>query len=584
VRAASLLAVFLAAKVSVLWGRTIEWSSWTVIAYVWQDVLVALLFGVTVWAVATTRARSRLPSVLYWTLAVYAAVNVPVGIVLSTPLTWRMLRATSGTLADSILLYATPRNVVLVLLTVVTAAGLRRAFRGRTLAGAGTPTVWALAFAGVAIVALGPSASARVDTQGLHRNPVITLVTSALPFVDADAPFDSRTWTTPPFERPGTDDLSHLRGIAAGRNVVLVSLESTGAQYLRLYGGAHDLTPNLDRLAGSAVVFDQAYAIYPESIKGLFSLLCSTSPAFDTAPEMYERAPCRSIASVLGHAGYRTALFHSGRFGYLGMESIIRGRGFDTLHDAGDIGGHRESSFGVDEPATIANILSWVDGLPRDQRFFLTYLPIAGHHPYETPEPGPFPAHDEIGRYRNALHYGDRSLGALIDGIRARGLEEKTVWVVLGDHGEALGQHEGNYGHTFLLYEENVRVPFLVAVPGAIGHQQRSGTTVSLVDAAPTILELLGEPVPLEHQGNSALGGRPRMALFFTDYSLGLVGLRDGRWKFVHELGSRRSKLFDLADDPGETRDLSHRHATRAATYERMLRGWTTAQKRYVTG
>ena len=580
-RAASLLVVLLFAKAAVLWGRTIAWSWWTVIAYVWQDVLVALLFGVTAWAIATTRPRSRLPSVLYWTLAVYAAVNVPIGIVLSTPLTSRMLRATSGTLADSILLYATPRNVVLVLLTLVTAAGLRWALWGRTLAG---PTVWATAFVGAATVALGPTAGARVDTQGLHRNPVVALVTSALPIVDADASFDARVWTMSPFERQGTDDLSHLRGIAAGRNVVLVSLESTGAQYLRLYGGAHDLTPNLDRLAGSAVVFDHAYAVYPESIKGLFSLLCSTAPAFDTAPEIYERAPCRSIASVLGQAGYRTALFHSGRFGYLGMESIIRGRGFDTLRDAGDIGGNRESSFGVDEPATVASMLSWVDALPRDQRFFLAYMPIAGHHPYETPEPGPFPSHDEIGRYRNALHYGDQSLGALIEGIRARGLEHDTAWVILGDHGEALGQHEGNYGHTFFLYEENVRVPFLVAVPGAIDRQRRSGTTVSVVDAAPTILELLGEPVPPEHQGHSALGGRPRMALFFTDYSLGLVGLRDGRWKFVHELGSRRSKLFDLADDPGETRDLSPVHATRAATYERMLRGWTAAQKRYVTG
>jgi lipoteichoic acid synthase len=577
VSAASLLVVFLAAKAAVLWDRTIAWSAWAVIAYVWQDVLVALLFGAIAWAVAAARAPSRLSTVLYWTLAVYVAINIPVGIVLSTPLTWRMLRATSGTLADSILLYATAANVIAVLFTLVMAGALRHALRGRTL------NVWAAVFAGAAIVALGPTASARVDTQGLHRNPVMALVTSALPIVDSEARVDSRTWTTPPFERPGTDDLSHLRGIAAGRNVVLVSLESTGAAYLRLYGGAHDLTPNLDRLAASAVVFDHAYAIYPESIKGLFSILCSTAPAFDTAPEVYGQAPCRSIASLLGGAGYRTALFHSGRFGYLGMEAVIRHRGFDTLQDAGDIGGDHESSFGVGEPAAVAKMLSWVDALPRDQRFFLTYMPIAGHHPYETPEPGPFPSHDEIGRYRNALHYGDQALGALIDGIHARGLEHKTAWVILGDHGEALGQHEGNFGHTFFLYEENVRVPFLVAVPGVIAQPQRSRTIVSLADTAPTILDLLGEPVPPEHQGQSALAGRPRMALFFTDYSLGLVGLRDGRWKFIHELASRRSKLFDLTNDSGETRDLSRQHAPRAATYERMLRGWTTAQKRHVT-
>ena len=158
-------------------------------------------------------------------------------------------------------------------------------------------------------------------------------------------------------------------------------------------------------------------------------------------------------------AGYRTAMFHSGRFGYLGMESIIRHRGYQTLEDAGDIGGNHNSSFGVDEPATVARMLAWIDGLPRGQRFFLTYLPIAGHHPYATPERGPFAGTAEIDQYRNALHYGDASLGALIEGLRARGLEQNTVWVIYGDHGEAFHQHEGNYGHTFFLYDENVHVP-----------------------------------------------------------------------------------------------------------------------------
>jgi arylsulfatase A-like enzyme len=166
--------------------------------------------------------------------------------------------------------------------------------------------------------------------------------------------------------------------------------------------------------------------------------------------------------------------------------------------------------------------------------------------------------------------------------MRARGLENDTLWLVLGDHGEALGQHEGNYGHTFFLYEENVRVPLLIAAPGAITRARRSRTMVSLVDTAPTLLDMLGLPIPREHQGRSALEGESRMALFFTDYSLGLVGLRDGRWKFIHELESRRSKLFDLVHDPREANDLLNTHSTRAATYERILRGWSAAQKSYL--
>ena len=89
--------------------------------------------------------------------------------------------------------------------------------------------------------------------------------------------------------------------------------------------------------------------------------MCSAYPAFQSEPEWSEKTGCRSVASVLAGAGYRTALFHSGRFAYLGMESIIRSRGFDTLEDAGDIAGNHNSSFGVDEPATVARMLAWID-------------------------------------------------------------------------------------------------------------------------------------------------------------------------------------------------------------------------------
>jgi glucan phosphoethanolaminetransferase (alkaline phosphatase superfamily) len=576
VKAASLLMVFVLAKTAVLWRHSVSWWSWTLIAYVWQDVLVAFVFGVMEAALKRTAERSRLASLLYWTLAVYAVLNIPVGRVLSTPLTWPMLRATRGALADSILLYATWMNVAFVLLTLGAAAVLPNLLRR-------VPTQLRIPAVVVAlvVVAIGPAARSRLDTIGLERNVVVALATSVLPRVDAQRA--AADWAAP-FEEHKTDDLSRLRGIVAGRNVVLVSLESTAAQYLRLYGGADDVTPRLDGLAQQAIVFENAYAVYPESIKGLFSVLCSTFPAFDTTPESYANAPCHSIAAILSQSGYQTALFHSGRFAYLGMESIVRNRGYDTLEDAGDIGGHHQSSFGVDEPSTVARILSWIDALPPGRRFFVTYLPIAGHHPYETPAPGPFPDREEFGRYRNALRYADESVGAFVSGLRARGLEQDTVWIVFGDHGEAFGQHEGNYGHTFSIYDENVRVPFMVAAPGVITRQQRSRTTVSLVDIAPTILDVLGIPSPTEYQGRSALDSDPRMALFFADYSLGLLGLRDGRWKFMYELESHRSKLFNLERDPGETIDLSKEHAERVWAYQGRLRAWSAAQKSYLAG
>src|SRR6185436_20134881 len=200
---------------------------------------------------------------------------------------------------------------------------------------------------------------------------------------------------------------------------------------------------------------------------------------------------------------------------------------------------------------------NWIDSLPRDQRFFLTYLPIAGHHPYATPDPGPFPGTDESSQYRNALHYADAALGELWRGLERRGLTGTTLFVIYGDHGEAFGQHPGNYGHTQFLYEENVRVPCLVAAPGLLQAPVRASGVGSLIDVAPTLLDLLGLSVPADYQGSSLLGEEGRAALFYTDYALPLVGLRDGSWKFIHELGSNRSKLFDLAQDPDERVNLA---------------------------
>jgi arylsulfatase A-like enzyme len=253
--------------------------------------------------------------------------------------------------------------------------------------------------------------------------------------------------------------------------------------------------------------------------------------------------------------------------------------GYDVLADAGDIGGNHNSSFGVDEPATVTRMLQWIDAQRGGRPFFLTYLPIAGHHPYETSQPGPFPEPDEFGRYRNALHDGDASLGAFMQGLQARGLAEHTLWIVFGDHGEAFGQHEGNYGHTFNLYDENVHVPMLIAAPGLVVRQVRSRRVVSLVDVAPTVLDLAGLPAPEIYQGQSMLAPGARMALFFADYSLRWIGLRDGSLKVIHALDSGRSSLFDLDADPGERVNLADRHSERVRWYVENLKGWSAAQK-----
>jgi hypothetical protein len=575
-RALSLFLVFVTAKLLVLAGREVPLSPWAPLAYFWQDAAVALAFAGIDWLL---RGRPRVAWALYMMAAGYAALNVPLGCLLSTPLTWPLLRATGGTIADSIGHHLTAANLLRVGAVLAAAALLPRLLR--PLAARLSPRRLAVVgLVAVLLLPLGPTAVSHVRTNGLHRNALAALVTSALPRVlAADVSGD---WTLSPLGGTPGEDLSYLRGRAAGRNVVVVHLESTGARYLKPYGVAEDPMPHLTVLARRSLLFENAYTTYPETIRSFFATQCAVFPALDTQAEAYEPAHAPALAGLLAARGYRTGLFHPGRFRYLGMEEVLRNRGYQTREDAGDIGGERESSFGIDEASAVRRMLAWIDERPGEP-FLLTYMPIAGHHPYDAPPPRPFPGDSDINRYRNALHYADDSLAALMDGLRERGLEDNTLFVICGDHGEAFGQHEGNYGHTLFLYEENVRVPLLVAAPGLIDEPVRVGRVASLVDLAPTVLDLLGQPIPGEYQGRSLLSAEPRMALFCTDYSLGLLGLRDGRWKMIHELDSGRSQLFDLRADPEEKNDLSEQMPERAAVYRDHLLRWAAAQKYRVT-
>ncbi len=571
-RAASLFAVLLAARAVTLAGRDVPLTPLSPFAYLWQDVVTALLFYV----LDALLHWRRVGWAAYAAAVAYVAVNVPVTRVLSTPLTWTMLRAARGPLADAVLHYATAANLLalaapLVIAIVAPFALTRRRFSmPRAVLAAILP-----------VVAIGPYAASRIDTRGFDRNAFGALVATALPRVRAAAG-EPEDWRVSPFEDRDRDDLSPLRGVMRGRNVVLVVLESTGSRHLGLYGSSPDPMPRLTALARESVVFERAYSVYPESIKGLFATLCSRYPAFDTAPELYADVPCAPLPAALHDHGYRTALFHSGRFVYLGMSSVIERRGFDVLEDAGAIGGQVESSFGVDDLSTVRRALAWIDSGDRTTPFFVTVLPTSGHSPYSTTRPGPFDPSTDFWRYMNALYEGDEALGALVDGLRARRLDTNTLFVIFGDHGEAFGEHPGNFAHTMFINEENVRVPYVIAAPGAIRSQIRVGRIASVIDTAPTILDLLGLPPKPGHQGASLLAPLSRMALFYTDYSIGWLGLTDGCWKYLYEIDARRSRLYDVCADPAETQDRAPGERARTAVYRDRVTAWAAAQKELV--
>ena len=127
----------------------------------------------------------------------------------------------------------------------------------------------------------------------------------------------------------------------------------------------------------------------------------------------------------------------------------------------------------------------------------------------------------------------------------------------------------------------------LLAAPSApliaLGVWWNSNTiSHNFIDTAPTLIDLAGLGIPASYQGRSMLDGAAGMALFFADYSLGLLGLRDGSRKFVYELDSDRSRMFDVENDPQEKIDVSGREAERARSYVQSLREWSAAQKQLI--
>lgn len=136
----------------------------------------------------------------------------------------------------------------------------------------------------------------------------------------------------------------------------------------------------------------------------------------------------------------------------------------------------------------------------------------------------------------------------------------------------------GNFGHSLFIYDENVRVPLIVAAPGLIQGRTVTTRVASVVDVTPTVLDLLGV-AGSPADGRSLLAGPPQMALFSTDYSTGLLGLQDGCSKFIFDMDAPRDRLFDTCVDPDERQDRVSTSPELVRLYRDRLLAWSSATR-----
>ncbi len=397
-------------------------------------------------------------------------------------------------------------------------------------------------------------------------------------------------------------------------NVILISIDTLGTKHMGLHGYERDTTPALARFAEQAVVFEQAIAHQPWTLTSHASLFTSTYP--DTHGTTLEQAFAGSLPLLpeeLARAGYFTAglvnnPYLNPKFGYE--------RGYDLYDydfrrqdrsDAED--GRRNRS--VEESRE--RLLALLDaGLPRPFFFFLHLIDVHSDWvelPYESPvpfaqrfvEPGQEPVElsdggwsatrlmlransgeselspQQVERfaalYDGGVAYVDAALGVLFEELSARGLYDEALIVVLSDHGEEFVEH-GRWLHT-QGYDECLRVPLLIKLPAARHGGTRVAQQVELIDVLPTLLELLDLPAPAGGEGRSLVplfsGAElaPRLA-FAKGANQTLTPedvyvARTGEWKLIWHLESGATELYDLAHDPGETRDVAGEEEQRVA-------------------
>lgn len=355
--------------------------------------------------------------------------------------------------------------------------------------------------------------------------------------------------------------------------ILIVTLDTTRADYLSAYGSSQVWTPNLDRLAAGGVLFEQAMTVAPLTLPAHCSLFTGLLPprhgVRDNAGGSLT-AGHQTLAEVLQRRGFETAAF-------VGSVVLHAGRGlaagFDVYHDGITAG--RPAAGGLQRPAdqVVDEAVAWLEGR-HGTSFFLWVHLYDPHAPYDPPEPFRTTYGDDL--YAGEIAFADAQIGRLLDVLDRRRLLDRTAVVVAGDHGESLNEH-GESGHGIFIYQSVMRVPLIVRVAGV--SPRRVPEVTRLVDVMPTVLELVAAPTTATDGVSlvAAMTGAAR-SLDLEAYSESLYperlgwsplrSLRDGRFKLID---APRPELYDLQTDPAEQYNIHTERPAIAAMMSRRL-------------
>ncbi len=372
-----------------------------------------------------------------------------------------------------------------------------------------------------------------------------------------------------------------LAGDQLRPSIILISVDTLRADHLSCYGYSGLRTPHIDAMAVGGTLFTQVNTQVPLTLPSHVSLLTSTYPFANGVEDNGQQlgVNAETLATVLKAHGYRTAAFVGGfvldrRFG-LSRGFDVYDSPFSSNRQAGrDPGDIKRSAEDV-----VGSALAWLEQ-NGNQPFFLFLHLYDLHTPYErTPE---LRARFHGSDYDIELSYVDEQLGRFWEFLSRRALLNSTLLVFLSDHGESLEDH-GENTHGYFIYQSTLHVPLIIHWPATPATQpKRIEEPVSLLDPAPTVLQFAGVKRPAQFQGRSLLGllakGKPAASEEIYSESLyahrhfgtsSLRCLRVAQFKYIE---APRPELYDLSDDPRESRNLySTRKSLALSLHERLL-------------
>ncbi len=353
------------------------------------------------------------------------------------------------------------------------------------------------------------------------------------------------------------------------RRVVLISIDTCRADYLSCYGYHRQTTPNIDQIAEEGILFNNALTPVPFTLPAHCSMLTGTYPLYHGVHDNLGHTLAEfntTIAEILRTRGYSTAAIVSS---FVLDEKFGTGQGFDSYNDTfvQPIGPRDSLERRGEEASRFA--CSYLEQ-HRDEPFFLFLHYFDPHDDYNPPEPFASEYADNL--YAGEIAYTDHCIAQVIDKLKSLDLYDSTLIVIVGDHGEALGEHGETY-HGYYIYQSAVRVPFIVRPPKC-RKPKAVDNIVSLVDVLPTILGYLGIDVPAHVQGRDlsafSAGKIPVKNNRYvycesfegTKYGCNpLLGLVDERFKYIE---TTRPELYDLTHDLLEENNLAQIQAERA--------------------